>query len=123
MKKLFPLLFLLSACGGNVSVGTDDAGTTPIYPLRAICHTEFAGVRWEATDFELLKVTLPDGTSCDSETVATEHPCPGCTTLQCAGKGYGVRWGGGPSIDVLVTGDRHLDVGVDILAVGEPMCY
>ena len=118
------LLLSITACGGNVPVGTDDAGQADaphVRPLHGVCHTKFAGVRWEATDFELLRISLPDGTVCDSFTVPTEHPCPGCTTLQCAGKGYGVRWGGGPSIDVLVTG-KPLQVGPNILAFGEPMC-
>jgi hypothetical protein len=68
-----------------------------------------------------MKVTLPDGTICDSLRSPTEHPCPDCTTLQCEGRGYAVKWAGGEAMNVLVVG-KPLQVGPNIVAFGEPMC-
>jgi hypothetical protein len=118
-KTLLALLLSLSACVGSVSAGDDDAG--PLDAGPGTCSAEFAGVRWEATDFGLMKVWLKDGTVCDSIDTVTERPCPGCTVLQCAERGYSIQWQGGKTMNVLVTG-KPLQVGLDIVAFGTLRC-
>lgn len=115
MLKRIAILLALTACGGTAS-STSTGGT---------CSAAFAGVRWETTDFGLMRVTLTDGTVCDSFQESRRPddvpPCPGCVVLECAGRGYGVSWDGGPQMTVLVVG-KSLRVGPNIVALGTPAC-